>query len=352
MGRARSPNLHCRSGFTLVELLVVIAIIGVLVGLLLPAVQAAREAARRASCQNNLRQIGLAHHMHHDATSHLPYGLADLEGEYWQYPLLPFFENEAVQKLSTINNGRGNYFWGHRGPYTKPPVDQLHSNIRMIETLVQIFRCPSMGLPDHSLDMCEDSGYLVMRRVPGSYLGCASGLINLQTQLRAQVGDADGVLFAMPSHNYQAELGVKFKEITDGLSKTMLVGEAVHDVLAQEVVGSRRPETTGVGNRKDHWYIGGDAGDMGRDYSEALGSTGVAMNLQNVHRGVVGCEGLSSVDCHELQLSFGSEHPGGMQMVRCDGSVAFQHEGVDHIVWRELGTRAGQVPVTSAGERR
>ena len=336
-------------GFTLVELLVVIAIIGVLVALLLPAVQAAREAARRSSCQNNLKQLALAVQNHHTTLSHLPYGLAHAEGEFWHYPLLPYIEDGTVQTLGALGrHGNGqNYFWTHAGPYGEVPDDQLHKNIRMIETFIPIFRCPSMGLPEAQLDMSEDPGYLVMNRVPGSYLGCASGLFVRQSSLVTAVDDADGVLHAVPSHRYKPEDGLNFKRITDGLSNTMLFGEAFHDAEAQDEVGSTTPETTATGNRKDHWYIGGDSGDMGRDYSEALGSTGVPINYQKGFRGSGPCRGANAADCEKMQLSFSGAHPGGILAARCDGSVDYVEEDIDEQVWSDFGTYAGQQPSQS-----
>src|SRR5438105_1429735 len=127
-------------GFTLVELLVVIAIIGVLVALLLPAVQAARESSRRMSCQNNLKQFGLAFHNHADTQKHLPtdgwgymyvgdpdlgFGVDQPGG--WTFNILPYCEQKAIYDIALGKTG--------------PP--KLADLARMVGTPIKFFICPS-----------------------------------------------------------------------------------------------------------------------------------------------------------------------------------------------------------------
>src|SRR5438876_995831 len=121
------------SAFTLVELLVVIAIIGLLMAMLLPAVQMAREAARRASCINNLRQIGAAIHLYHDAHQSFPPGgvspgpcCSNESYTSWTIQILPFLEQRAIYDV-----------------YKQLMTNESIENKAVRETFIPVYSCPS-----------------------------------------------------------------------------------------------------------------------------------------------------------------------------------------------------------------
>ena len=118
-----------RRAFTLIELLVVIAIIAILIALLVPAVQKVREAAQRTTCQNHLKQIGLAMHAHHDTYKHLPTTRHD--NRYtWAVEILPFLEQGPLFNKWDLTRS---YF---------------HANNQVArETSVPVYFCPARRAP-------------------------------------------------------------------------------------------------------------------------------------------------------------------------------------------------------------
>jgi len=295
-------------GFTLVELLVVITIIAILVALLLPAVQAAREAGRNAQCKNNLRQVGLALRQYHDNHGSLPPGNLDEQGTAWSCYILPFLGQQTLHDKTTFAEG-GVGQWGMSKP---GDPEASWGNLDACQTVISEYRCPSAGLPEHVYNISESDGWVCFRRVPGTYLGCASGTVTTQHHPHSSIcrhcsgifSNLDGVLYNN-SH-------VQLAQVRDGVSNTMLVGEAVPDATPCELNQNESPGT------KDHWYIGGDDPDINVDLSEFHGSTGVPMNTDN-------------------ELSFGSQHRAGINAVLCDGSVRTIRETIDPQTWSRLG---------------
>ncbi|MCM2374988.1 DUF1559 domain-containing protein [Aporhodopirellula aestuarii] len=299
-----------RSAFTLVELLVVIAIIGILVGLLLPAVQSAREAARRMSCSNNLKQIGLGMHNYHDTFGKFPYGW-DQRGTTWSAHILPQIEQGSLyETLIFQESGLGNWATDD-GP-----------NEAAAGTYIGTYRCPSMALPDH----IDNNG--IPERVPASYRGSAGTKATsddtstaLPDSISLESLDQDGIFYACSK--------TKFRDILDGTSHTIMIGESYTD-----------PSFVKDGQAMDYWYIGSpssdpcrcDGGTGGTEFSEVVGTTIGPINSR-----------LRKPDLHGrlMELSFGSYHTGGAYFLLCDGSVQFITESVNQEVYVGLGSRSG-----------
>ncbi len=201
-----------RSAFTLIELLVVIAIISVLIGLLLPAVQKAREAAARIKCANNLKQIGLALHMFHNDYDALPNSrLSDLHAT-WAVLILPYLEQNNLYKQWDLVLVY----------YDQAPVARL--------TAVPTYFCPSRrnvgAAPSASLsgDQNDDSAALGPHTpgALGDYAAC-TGTDNCDGA--DCTGAINGAFRTGVDQNGKQVGAVAFKQITDGLTNTIFVGE-------------------------------------------------------------------------------------------------------------------------------
>ncbi len=284
-------SLRRRTAFTLVELLVVITIIGILIALLLPAVQAAREAARRASCTNNLKQIGVALHMYHDTHRCLPSGWFSFDpstrrayalgepGWGWASRILPFLEQGSVE--ANLVNDRYSILDSHNDKARVFPLG--------------VFRCPSdIG---KSVWTYEEDDLSAVDFATGNYVGvfgttdthaCASLAVGTQCT-------ADGVFY----HNSN----VRFNDILDGLSQTLMVGERTSVLEYATWVGARPTADCGPGR--------------------VVGTASYPPNSQ-------------ASDIH----NFSSLHPAGTNFLSADGSVRMISQTIDTSVYHALSTRA------------
>ncbi len=307
MAKTQTHRNSSPQGFTLVELLVVIAIIGILIALLLPAVQAAREAARRTQCSNNLKQIGLALHMYHDVHRCLPAGWVGTDpatgrpsvfgvtGWGWAATILPYLEQANVEK---------NFI-----DYRRSVVDPSHDVVRIHR--LAIYRCPSdVGKdtfhleeahdPDHSDHDHDELGE--MEFATSNYTG-NFGTLDIHICATLPVGQqcrGNGTLY----HNSF----LKFAEITDGLSQTVLVGE--------------RASILGYAT-----WVGMPPGDECWP-ALVLSSATYPPNSREDH-------------AH----NFSSHHPAGANFLLSDGSVRLIAETIDQSVYHALCTRAGGEPL-------
>ncbi|MDP1560891.1 MAG: DUF1559 domain-containing protein [Pirellulaceae bacterium] len=311
-----------KTGFTLVELLVVIAIIGVLMGLLVPAVMMAREAARKTTCQNNLKQIGLATLNFESAKRHLPtngwgYRWGPQKGVdarfgqpgSWAYLLLPYLEQAAVADLAM---GASN-------------AEREANLTRLLQTPQPGFHCPSRrsaeltpatenfllaNLSAHvptvaKSDYAINGGDTVLSAGPGPNSG---NLADLNAYVWPNVQQATGVAFLT--------LKVRLAQITDGASNTYLVGE--------KYVPRSYYYSADFGGDDQAMYLGDDA-DNRRWTAEPPQS-----DSQN----------------HHDRFIFGSAHSMVCHFVMGDGSVRTIDYDIDSQVHRNLGNRSdGQVVV-------
>jgi prepilin-type processing-associated H-X9-DG protein len=292
----------------LIELLVVIAIIGVLVGLLLPAVQAAREAARRAQCVNNLKQIGLALHTYEQTFQTLPSGYVstfdstgtDL-GPGWGWAAMALSQLEQASLFASVN-----FSVGVEGP--------PNSTARLV--IVNGFLCPSDRVESSWKAVSRDPATGVALQIictvaPSNYVGMSG---------YSEPGpEGEGLFFRNSS--------IAFRDITDGLSQTIAVGERSHLLGVATWSGS----VTGA-------YLYDDDGDL---IGSADVETGPGMVLG--HSG----EGIGPGSNKSEPNQFYSLHSGrGVNFLFADGHVEYLKATMNYKTYVALSTRSGNETVS------
>jgi prepilin-type N-terminal cleavage/methylation domain-containing protein/prepilin-type processing-associated H-X9-DG protein len=358
-GQQPTADSHLRA-FTLVELLVVIAIIGILVALLLPAIQAAREAARRSQCQNNLKQIALGCLNYESTKGELPTGAMNAAADQWSglaWPvqILPHLEDPVIAEdaLDAFNGGKNVY------DSTNPVFNALN------KLKPQMYLCPSDSELPLQLEKFVNPEWKGM-----SYAGVAGSYY-------ARTGDfATGpkrvagkyCMWAKGSYpdifgpnNYDGLLvqgwGIKLKQASDGLSKTLLIGERFYQIRAWMIgaywkgttdppvnprinppVPPVGPQATvalfAIKNLSDRWPINHDP--MVNAYFDHRNDLGDRPQISSSNPKEIACN----------DLPFGSFHSGGANFCYGDGAVKLLPDDIDIKIFLALGSRNGEETVS------
>ncbi|MGD9633603.1 MAG: DUF1559 domain-containing protein [Pirellulales bacterium] len=310
-------------GFTLVELLVVIAIIGILVALLLPAIQAAREAARRSECINNLKQLGISMQNFHDTKKQLPAGSYTCCYGTWQMLILPFIEEQQLADMYSyapknlpIYDPR--YSYDSNNTTLNPPV----RNLQVCSTRIPTLTCPSD-------DKQVRSTGITLHNYVVNY-GNTDYRRNTITDANGTKIQHLGAPFVLNDFNPPyPDIEVKFREITDGLSKTLLASETVQGDQGQD--GDARALT---------WWGFGAGFQTFDPPNSSLPDFTQGPNSCNAEAPNPPCakEGAGGL----ARAAARSRHPGGVNVAMCDGSVHYVVDDIDLPVWRGASTTKGQ----------
>lgn len=321
--------------FTLVELLVVIAIISLLVGLLLPAVQAAREAARRISCSHNIRQIGIALHNHHSARGTLPAGTVSKQNPAAPSTPWTFYRWSALAMLTPYLENSNTYnLLDLKLPLYNASFGVTPENIEGCKTVVPTFLCPS----DTYRRLHASFG-------PTNYAMCMGTGIGGGTPI-----ETDGVFYVNSR--------TRIEDVKDGSSNTLAVSESLLGVADAANIDPHvsyrfsfaAPLTDQACTLAPTW-----------NYADPRGFSWANGEVRNGLYNHYYPPNAATPDCISPYLGGGfptiytpfgwktarSQHAGGVNALRADGSLTFIANSIDQAIWKSLATRNGSEVVSA-----